>query len=89
MGSSAGRRGRDPDPGRPVEPNIKPGKSSCRRLRLAQRELPSPSGGAGDLDEVARIEVPKKLGKREQELFEQLAAASDFNPRKHFRERAK
>jgi curved DNA-binding protein len=49
----------------------------------------NPAGGAGDLYAVARIEVPRKVGKREQELYEQLAAASDFNPRKHFREGAK
>ncbi|OWW18465.1 DnaJ C-terminal domain-containing protein [Noviherbaspirillum denitrificans] len=75
-----------PTPGGPVELNIKPGTSSGQRLRLARRGLPTPGGGAGDLYAVARIEVPRKAGKREQELYEQLAAASDFNPRKHFRE---
>jgi len=74
-----------PTPGGPVELNIKPGTSSGQRLRLPRRGLPSPGGGAGDLYAVARIEVPKNVGKREQELYEQLAAISDFNPRKHFR----
>lgn len=78
-----------PTPGGPVELNIKPGTSSGQRLRLARRGLPSPGGGAGDLYAVTRIEVPSKVGKREQELYEQLAAASDFNPRKHFKEGAK
>ncbi len=78
-----------PTPGGPVELNIKPGTSSGQRLRLAQRGLPSPGGGAGDLYAVARIEVPSKVGKREQELYEQLAASSDFNPRKHLTEGVK
>ncbi|TCS32596.1 curved DNA-binding protein [Paucimonas lemoignei] len=78
-----------PTPAGSVELSIKPGTSSGQRLRLARRGLPSPGGGAGDLYAVARIEVPKKVGKREQELYEQLAAASDFNPRQHFKEAAK
>jgi curved DNA-binding protein len=84
--AALGAAGEIPTRGGHVELNIKPGTSSGQRLRLAQRGLPSPGGGAGDLYAVARIEVPRKVGKREQEPYEQLAAASDFNPRKHFRE---
>ncbi|MDB5762213.1 MAG: molecular chaperone DnaJ [Herminiimonas sp.] len=72
-----------------VELNIKPGTSSGQRLRLAGRGLPSSGGGAGDLYAVTQIEVPRKVSKREQELYQQLAAASDFNPRKHFKTEAK
>jgi len=31
---------------------------------------------------VVEIHVPKRLGKRERELFEQLAETSKFDPRK-------
>lgn len=72
-----------------VELDIKPGTSSGQRLRLAKRGLPSPDGSAGDMYAVVQISVPKKLGKREQELYQQLAAASDFKGREHFRQEAK
>jgi curved DNA-binding protein len=38
---------------------------------------------------VIQIAVPKKISKAEQELYQQLAAASDFNPRDHFRKDSK
>lgn len=78
-----------PTLGGKVELNIKPGTSAGQRLRLAKRGLPSPSGTAGDLYVVVQIQVPKKLGKQERELYEQLAAVSDFNPRRHFNTGAK
>jgi curved DNA-binding protein len=54
-----------------------PGGSSCgRRLRLRGQGL-----GDGDLYAVVKIVVPKDLGARERELFEQLAQASSFDPR--------
>lgn len=62
---------------------IPPGSSSGRRLRLRGQGLPG-SGGAqdGDLYAVVEIRVPKTLTKKERELFEQLASASKFNPRR-------
>jgi curved DNA-binding protein len=58
------------------------GSSSGRRLRLRGQGLPDAGGGAGgDLYAVVMIHVPKKLTKRERELFEQLRSASKFNPR--------
>jgi curved DNA-binding protein len=54
-----------------------PAGSSCgRRLRLRGAGL-----GGGDLYAVVKIVVPKKLSKRERELFEQLADTSKFDPR--------
>ena len=44
--------------------------------------MPNPKGQPGDLYAEVRVMVPKKLGKRERELFEELAAVSDFNPRR-------
>ena len=41
-----------------------------------------PRGKDGDLLAEVQIMVPSKLSGEERELFEQLAAASDFDPRK-------
>jgi curved DNA-binding protein len=64
-----------------VELKIKPGTSSGQRLRLAGRGLPAPDGSSGDLYAVVQIVTPKTVSKAEQELYEQLASASDFHPR--------
>jgi len=72
-----------------VELNIKPGTSSGQRLRLAKRGLPSPNGAGGDLYAVVQIVVPKEVGKSEQALYEQLAAASTFRAREHFAKETK
>jgi curved DNA-binding protein len=61
---------------------IPPGSSSGRRLRLRGQGLPSPGGAAGDLYAVVAIHVPNRLTKKERELFEELASASKFDPRK-------
>jgi curved DNA-binding protein len=58
------------------------GSSSNRRLRLKGEGMPSPGGRKGDLYASVRIVVPKKLEKRERELFEELAAVSRFDPRR-------
>lgn len=72
-----------PTPGGKIELNIKSGTTAGQRLRIPGRGLPS-STGNGDFFAVVRIEVPKQVGKREQELYESLAATSSFNPRRHF-----
>jgi curved DNA-binding protein len=58
------------------------GSSSGRRLRLKGEGMPGAGRQRGDLFAIVRIVVPKKLSKREHELFEQLAETSDFDPRK-------
>jgi curved DNA-binding protein len=58
------------------------GSSSNRRLRLKGEGMPTPGGRKGDLYASVRIVVPKKLEKRERELFEELAAVSRFDPRR-------
>jgi curved DNA-binding protein len=61
---------------------VPPGSSCGRRLRLGGQGLPGSGGApAGDLYAVVAIRVPKKLGKKERELFERLASESKFNPR--------
>jgi curved DNA-binding protein len=61
-----------------------PAGSSCgRRLRLRGQGLPGNAQAApGDLYAVVTIQVPKRLTKRERELFQQLANHSKFDPRK-------
>jgi curved DNA-binding protein len=61
---------------------VPPGSSSGRRLRLRGEGMPDGRGGNGDLYAVVEIEVPKKLSKKERELFEQLQKTSKFDPRK-------
>jgi curved DNA-binding protein len=69
-------------PGGEAKLKVPPGTSSGRRLRLRGRGMPNPRGKPGDLYAEARIMVPPKLTDTERRLFEQLAAASDFNPRR-------
>jgi curved DNA-binding protein len=60
---------------------VPPGSSSGRRLRLRGEGLPKEGGGKGDLYAVVSIKVPKKLTRKERDLFEQLSKVSKFNPR--------
>jgi curved DNA-binding protein len=57
------------------------GSSSGRRLRLRGRGLPARGGGRGDLYARVQVAVPKELSDEERDLFERLAAGSDFDPR--------
>jgi curved DNA-binding protein len=61
---------------------VPPGSSSGRQLRLRGRGLPTRAGGHGDLHAIVKITVPKHLSDEERDLFEKLAAASGFEPRK-------
>ncbi len=68
-------------PGGELKVRIPPGSSSGRRVRLAGQGMPNPRGRAGDLYAEVRIVVPKRLRRRERELFEELARVSTFDPR--------
>ena len=70
---------------------IKPGTLSNQKLRLAKRGLAGPGGVSGDLYVVTRIVVADGTATSdgEKELYRQLAAASTFNPREHFRKESK
>ncbi|MCU0760657.1 MAG: DnaJ domain-containing protein [Steroidobacteraceae bacterium] len=68
----------------PVNLRVPPGTHAGQRLRLAGRGLPMPRAGAGDLYAIVQVVVPTVLDGRERQLFEQLAAASRFEPRSHF-----
>jgi curved DNA-binding protein len=69
-------------PGGEAKVQVPAGTSSGRRLRLRGRGLPNPRGKPGDLLAEARIMVPSRLSEAERQLFEQLAATSDFDPRR-------
>lgn len=69
-------------PGGEAKVKVPPGTSSGRRLRLRGRGLPNPRGPAGDLFAEVQTMVPPKLSDEERRLFEQLAAVSDFDPRR-------
>ncbi len=63
-----------------VEMNIPPGSSSGRKLRLAGKGL----GGRGQRgDQLVRlmVQVPSQVTDSQRELWEKLAASSDFSPR--------
>jgi len=68
-------------PGGEMKVKVPPGTSSGKRLRLRERGLPHPRGRHGHLYAEVKIIVPAKLTNEERRLFEQLAAASTFDPR--------
>jgi curved DNA-binding protein len=69
-----------------VRLKIPAGTRSGQQLRLSGRGLPRPREGRGDLYAVVHIAVPAALGERERALYKQLAEASGFDPRGHFKE---
>ena len=68
-----------------VSMKVPPGAKGGQKLRLAGKGLPKPGGGAGDLYAVLNIVVPAAAGEREKKLYEELRAASKFDPRSRFR----
>jgi curved DNA-binding protein len=71
-----------PTPGGEANVKVPAGTSCGRRLRLRGRGLPNPRGEPGDLFAEAKIMVPSRPTEAERDLFEQLAAVSDFDPRR-------
>lgn len=69
-------------PGGEAKVKVPSGSSSGRRLRLRGQGMPNPRGQPGDLYAEVRIMVPRSPGRRERELFEELAKVSDFDPRR-------
>ncbi len=65
----------------PVNLKIPAGTQSGQKLKLKGKGMPNPKKGPGDLFVVAQIKTPKRLNKKEKELFEQLSEISSFNPR--------
>lgn len=67
-----------------VRLKIAAGARAGQKLRLSGKGLPKPGEGHGDLYAVLQIVTPSTITPREQELYEQLARSSSFNPRGHF-----
>lgn len=61
---------------------IAAGTSSGRKLRLRGRGIPNSRGNPGDLYAAVKIVVPKDLTDEQRKLYEELAAATDDNPRR-------
>ncbi|MEA3194897.1 MAG: curved DNA-binding protein [Betaproteobacteria bacterium] len=68
-----------------VSMKVPPGVKSGQKLRLAGKGLPKPGDGAGDLYAVLNIVVPGTPSEREKKLYEELRAASKFDPRSRFK----
>src|SRR6266487_583129 len=69
-------------PGGEAKVKVPAGTSCGRRLRLRGRGMPNPRGTPGDLFAEAKVMVPARPTDDERPLFEQLAAASSFDPRR-------
>jgi len=67
-----------------VRLKVPAGTSAGQQLRIADRGLPKPRQGAGDLFAIVQIVVPTQVGERERGLYQALADAASFNPRGHF-----
>ena len=65
----------------PVEMKIPAGAQGGQRLRLRGQGLNKRGGGRGDQYVKLNIVIPSKLTDKEKELFEKLAAESQFNAR--------
>lgn len=68
-------------PGGDATLRVPAGTSSHRRLRLKGRGLPNVRGKPGDLYAEVQIRMPASPSTEETALFEQLRAASTFDPR--------
>ncbi|MGA2025018.1 MAG: DnaJ C-terminal domain-containing protein [Steroidobacteraceae bacterium] len=73
-----------PTPGGTVRLKVPPGTQAGRQLRLPKRGLPKPKEGQGDLYAIVQIVLPSVVTDSERALYQQLAAASAFDPRGHF-----
>lgn len=61
---------------------VPPGTTAGSQLRLRGLGLPREDGSRGDLYAVVRIQVPSSVSAQERALWEKLAGASAFKPRK-------
>ncbi len=61
---------------------VPPDTTAGTQLRVRGQGLPREDGSRGDLYALVRLEVPTTVTPEERVLWEKLAAASSFNPRK-------
>ena len=77
-----------PTPAGTVALKIPPNTRAGQQLRLSGRGLPRAGGEAGALYAVVQIVLPPAASEREHDLYRQLANASSFDPRAHFKQEA-
>ena len=70
-----------PTLGNPMLLTVPAATRHARKLRVRGQGLSNGHGGRGDFYAVVHLDIPKTLSARERELFQELAGASDFNPR--------
>lgn len=65
----------------PISLNIPAGSSSGTTFKLKSKGLPITSKSNADMLVKTKINIPKKLSEKEEELFKKLQAISTYNPR--------
>jgi len=74
--AALGTKAEVPTPDGPVTVKVKPGTTDGTMLRVKDKGAPKLKGsGRGDLLARVKLTVPKKLNKKQRELFEQLKQA--------------
>jgi len=72
----------------PVKLRIPAGTPNGKTFRLRGRGAPSPKGRAGDLLVEARVEIPRRLSKKQRRLLESLSELDRKDIRSHFEVKA-
>ena len=65
-----------PTPDGPVSMKVPAGSEHGKLLKIKGRGVPKLKGGKGDVLARLRLEVPKKLSKKQRELYEELRSVS-------------
>ncbi len=65
----------------PVTLKVPAGTPDGKTFRVRGKGAPRPNGGHGDLLATVRVDVPRKLSRREKELLQELQESSKSSPR--------